>query len=109
MKGVGRPEQDHLRRTCRGGQMHRRGVDGHEKPCLANQRGQCEQICLSREIDDLLLRLGLYRRDMRLLIGRWSTCQNKMNTVVSAKVLNHLCPLPRLPKLLLARRAWMQD
>ena len=83
--------------------MHWSGIDRHKKPCLANERGQGEQICLSREIDDFVLRPVLNCSDMRLLVLGRPTGQNKIDTVVSTKVLNHFCPSLWFPKFLLPR------
>lgn len=83
--------------------MHWSGIDRHNKPCLANERGKGEQICPSREIDDFLLGPVLNCRDMRLLVLGRPTGQYKIDTAVSTKVLYHLCPSLGFPKFLLPR------
>ena len=63
------PEQDHLRRVPGGGEVHRRGIDGHEQARLADERGQGEQVGFAGEIDRVRFRGRFDGGNLRLLHG----------------------------------------
>ena len=66
---VGWTEENDLRRVPGCGEVHRRGIDGHEQACLADERGQGEQVGLAGEIDRIRFRGRFDGGNLRLLHG----------------------------------------
>ncbi len=52
MEWIGWAEENYLRRFCRAGEMHRRGIDGHEETSASDDGREGEQIKAARVIDD---------------------------------------------------------
>ena len=109
MKRVRRPEKDHLRRLGCGREMHRRRVNRHKKTRLRDERRKGKQIRVAGKIDDWGPQFGFDLTNMFLLDLRSAAGQNKIDIVISARVIDHIGPAPRFPKFFHARRAWMEN